>query len=151
MSLSNEHEGEMLRDLLKELGIKYKALAFKIEKNQNTITRWCKEKKLKSDVLIEIGKAIHYDMTQAFPRLKNIPEARALNYFNEDPEELLSVVEDFKMEYGNKKLISEYEREISHLNAQIETMQNLINDKSRIIDMQFDEIQNYKSQLKATK
>lgn len=141
------HDGQILEQLLIELGIKKGILAEKLHKSPNTITSWIKQSTLSSDTLIQIGKALRFDLTHKFPKLKNIPEASELNYFNQDPSELLTLVEEMRVEYKTaEKATADYKQEIQFLREQIEQLRELIEAKNQIITMKDEVIRQLKSQ-----
>ncbi|XOV93891.1 MAG: hypothetical protein ACFHWX_04120 [Bacteroidota bacterium] len=142
--LSN-HDGEILKKLLSELGVKKAVLAEKINKNPNTITRILQRQVIKNELLIDIGKALRFDLTQKFPRLKKVPEATKLNYFNEDPDELLTKVSDIEEMYGKvEKKSADLELEIKFLKEKVHTLETLIEAKDQIIKMQDEKLKSFK-------
>ena len=76
---------------------------------------------IKSEVLIEIGKILRYDIRSVFPRLKKLPEAGDLNYFNSDPTEFFHKVEELEGVYlTSKQAAAETAQEAKFLKEQIE-------------------------------
>ncbi len=158
-TLIMDHDGHILEELLKELSIKKSGLAEKLNKSNNTITNWVQSDKISNDNLIEIGKALRVDMTRRFPRLKVLPEAAGLNYFNSDPEQLvkdLAMVKEAKTEYENKR--GDFLLEIQFLKDRVSAQQELIDAKNQIIsgkdeviksrDQKIAELEKELSQLK---
>jgi transcriptional regulator with XRE-family HTH domain len=135
MDLRMTHDGQLLEDLIKELGFKKGQLADKLHVNANTITNYLHRQTIKNDVLIEIGQAMRYDLSTKFPRLKKIPEATVLNYFNTDPEKLLTRVEEINDKYDHLvKAIADKDQKIDFLQDRIQSMQQIVDAKNEIID-----------------
>lgn len=139
------HDGQTLEKLLLELGVKKGVLADRIKKNQNTITRLLKRETISSEYLIDIGKALRFDLTHKFPRLKKIPEASQLHYFNENPDELLHKVEEIESGYKSaKQETADLQQEVKFLKNEIDNLKEIIEAKNKIIEMQNESIQNLK-------
>ena len=91
-----EHEGKRIKALLKKHGFTQKALAKYLAVETNTLHYHLGKQQVKNEFLIKVGKFMRYDITSIFPRLKHVPEGSELNYFNEDPTQVLSQVGDIK-------------------------------------------------------
>lgn len=134
-----KHDGKILTELLHELGIKKGVLAEKIGKNANTITTWLRKDVIPSDDLIEIGRAIRFDLTHKFPRLKKVPEAVELMYMNTDT----NMVEERAEEYKTSRVeIGELRIEVKFLREQIEQLKEIIDSKNEIIDSKNEQLKN---------
>jgi len=139
------HDGRILEQLLIELGVKKGLLADKLNKSPNTVTNWMKRETLPYELLINIGKALRFDLTHKFPRLKQIPEASELQYFNEDPSDLLSVVNEIRGDYKkSEKQLADLEQQNSFLKDQINQLKDLIEAKNQIIAMKDETIRQLK-------
>lgn len=131
------HDGQILEKLLSDLGIKKGALAQRMHKNPNTITRWLTREHIPSEDLIEIGTVLRYDLTSYFPRLKKIPETSKLHYFNSDPDQLLNRVEEVEAVYTrNEKQKADLEQTVKFNEEQINNLKEIIEAKNEIIRMQ---------------
>jgi len=129
------HDGQTLDQLLEELGVKKKLLAEKLDVHQNTISNWTKRSTLSNDILISIGKAIRFDLSSKFTRLKKVPEASALNFFNSDPNQLLDKVETIDKKFDNMvQTIANKDQEIRFLKERINSLQEIIEMKNEIIE-----------------
>ncbi|MEQ6120154.1 hypothetical protein [Reichenbachiella sp. MALMAid0571] len=131
------HDGQAIEELLSELGIKKGVLAKKLSKNQNTITRMLKKEKLSNQILLEIGQALRFDLTPKFHRLKKDPESSKLNYFNEDPDQLLSRVNEIEEMYNKTtKEKADVDQAVQFLQEQINNLKEIIEAKNQIIQLQ---------------
>ena len=131
------HDGQILEKLLSDLGIKKGALAERMHKNPNTITRWLTRDHIPSEELIEIGKVLRYDLSSYFPKLREIPETSKLKYFNSDPDQLLNRVEEVEAVYHrNQKQKADLEQTVKFYQEQIDNLKEIIDAKNEIIAMQ---------------
>jgi hypothetical protein len=98
-----EHRGEILGKVLKELGVKKRSLAQKLNKHPNTITNWLNTAALPDALILEIGAALHYDFSPKIPTLQRIlkavssvehPNSDALPPFMVASQQLPSTVEE---------------------------------------------------------
>lgn len=123
------HEGKQLETMLNNLGVKKQTLAHMMKKHINTITLWVNKDKLKSDLLIDIGKALRYDITVDFPRLKKIPEAIEVFGANDYLNEPIG-------SYMNRSSeLSELRLETKFLRQQVEQIKNIVDSKEEIINL----------------
>lgn len=130
-----QHDGKKLELLMDTHGFKKKHLVEKLGKSHTTITKIFKSSKIPSFKLIEIGKALRFDLTQEFPELRQLPEAKDLNYFNENPSDLLNEVREIRQEYRNadqEKI--ELRQELRFMRDQIEQLREIIELKNEIIE-----------------
>ncbi len=143
------HDGQILEQLLSDLGVKKGALAERMHKNANTITRWLSRDHIPSEDLIAIGKVLRFDLTSYFPRLKKIPETSKLKYFNSDPDLLLNRVEEVEaVYYSNQKEKADLEQTVKFYQEQIDNLKEIIDAKNEIIEMQKVRIEDLLVQLK---
>ncbi len=77
-----EHRGEILNEVLKELGIKKAALASKLNKTPTTISNWLNRSDLSDALMLEIGTVLHFDFSQKIPSLRKL--LQAVNHAVED-------------------------------------------------------------------
>lgn len=133
--MEQPHDGLILRNILEHLGVKNVHLSEKIKKHPNTITNWLASDRIDNTTLIEIGKVLRYDMTADYPRLRFIPEAMALTYFNQDPEKVLNEVREVKaLYYTTKQLQADKELQIQLLHEKISDLKMMIDAKNQTID-----------------
>lgn len=145
-------DGEILEELLNELGFKKAELARRLDKHINSI-RYMMENNIPNDVLIEIGRILRYDMSAKFPRLRDYQPAKELSYFNEDPAPFLKRLDTIEKQIVEKEqTIADTRSEIKYLQGKIVDLQQLIDakneslqDKNLIIDQLQKEIEKLKS------
>lgn len=146
------HDGEILNSLLKELGFKKKILAQKLGISYNSVTNMLRQDVIKNERLIDVGKALRFDLTHKFPRLKKIPEGSELSYFNEDPGQLLNVVQEVKSEYKkHQKIEADLHLEINFLKERIDSLQTLVDAKNEIIESQKQLIESLRNEVSRLK
>ncbi len=143
------HDGQLLNQLLADLGVEKGWLASKLGRHGNTVTNLTKRETISSEILINIGKILRYDMRARFEKLNKIPEASVLHYFNSDPDQLLTRVEEIEVKYGKDlQLKANLEVELEQLKTHVSVLNNLISAKNHIIEMQERRLQDQENRLR---
>jgi transcriptional regulator with XRE-family HTH domain len=133
-NIAQMHEGEIVRDLLVELGMSKEKLAAKIGKHRNSVGQWLQEDQISVDKLIMIGKALRYDLTSKIPRLKIYPNSSELHFFNEDPAPYFKEVKKVQeMIADEKQLLANADLEIRMLNQRITDLEKIINNQEQLL------------------
>lgn len=89
------HQGQTIHRVVKLSGISITQLAKKIKKSRQSVYNIFDSPNVPNDLIIEIGKAIHYDFSRDFKQLRN---------YSTDSD--VSVAEEKKAEYWKQKYIS---------------------------------------------
>lgn len=128
------HEGNTIKQKIKELGQTQKWLADQLHVSPNSVSYQLDKSYLKSELLIRIGKALRYDLSDVIPRLKKIPEASELNFFNEDPSGVMQEVADIKKIYEDQlQVTADQKAKIQHLEVRVNDLESSLRDKSDLI------------------
>lgn len=64
------HKGQVIEKAVREAGVSITQLAKKINKSRQWVYNTFESTQVPLDVIIEIGKAIHYDFSKDFKQLK---------------------------------------------------------------------------------
>ena len=89
------HKGQVIQKAVKESGITITQLAKKLKKSRQSIYNIFDNPQVPLDIIMEIGKAIHYDFSKDFKQLKS--------YSSQSDS---TMAEEGKVEYWKQKYIS---------------------------------------------
>lgn len=130
----NMGDGKILQQLLQEFGIKQATLAKKVGVSDNAVSSWMHADHISNERLISIGKAIRYDLTTKYERLKQIPEATELNYFNSNPVEVMDEVKKIReLHEQTMETLKIKEIENEFLREQVKNLKELIKMKDKLL------------------
>lgn len=65
-----EHRGEILRDVLAELGVSQRQLSRDLKVHHNTVANYLERSDLSEEIISKISKQIRYDVASRIPSLK---------------------------------------------------------------------------------
>ncbi len=141
------HEGNILKAYIKDNSIVKVQLAKKLGVHVNTLYQWLDKSKIRSENLIDIGRELRIDISSLIPRMKTIPEAEHLQYYNEDRALALNQVKEAREEYKSvREILIDRDKEITLLKNLIQSKDELIAAQKEIIAQKELEI----SKLKKT-
>jgi DNA repair exonuclease SbcCD ATPase subunit len=143
------HDGKILEALLKRLGVKKGTLGelMRPRRSNNSISKYIASDEISNEILIRMGKALRYDLTKEFPRLKNLPQGSELAYFNSDPNQVLKDLEEIKgLKKQMQQEVADKDLEIKFLRERIESLEELIRVKNDLIDSKEDLIKRLKQE-----
>jgi plasmid maintenance system antidote protein VapI len=89
------HKGQVIQKAVKESGISITQLAKKLKKSRQSVYNIFDSQQVPLDMIIEIGKAIHYDFSKDFKQLKS--------YSSQSDA---TIAEDSNVEYWKQKYIT---------------------------------------------
>lgn len=145
------HDGQVLRELVLSI-TSIEKLAKKIGKHRNTLGGWFNKSRVDNDDLIEIGKALRYDMTTKFPRLKKAAGSEDLHFFNEDPSKFLGDLKRIEELMESKdQTLADAQLEIKMLQEKIGDLQDIIRDKNDLLSSKDQIIDMLQSQVELMK
>ncbi len=128
------HEGKAIKAKIKELGQTQVWLAERMNVTDNTVSYHLQKPYLKSEFIIKIGKALRYDLSDVIPRLKALPEVKELNFFNENPSEVMHEVSEMKRIHEEQlQVTADQKAQIHHLEVRIKDLESSLQDKSDLI------------------
>ena len=84
MDLCLMHKGQVIEKAVRETGISITQLAKKVNKSRQWVYNVFNSQQVPLDVVLEIGKAIHYDFSKDFKQLKTYATANDLNVLEEN-------------------------------------------------------------------
>ena len=142
------HEGNALTEYIRQNGVVKVNLAERIGIHVNTLNQRLAKSKLRSDHLLEIGRALRVDITSIVPRMKSFPEANELHYFNSSPESVMNEVREAREEYKTvKQMIADRDNEIKLLKSLLSTKEELIQTQKELLAQKDKELSQYQKQL----
>ena len=102
------HKGQVIEKAVKESSITRTQLAKKLGKSRQWLYNVFESSQVSMDVILEIGKAIHYDFSKDFKQLKNYSVKTNLSVAEEDnvdywKQKYILLLEEYNQLLKNKK------------------------------------------------
>lgn len=136
------HDGNILEEIINQIGIRKNALADKLSINRGTLNRWIMKEYIPNDTLIQVGKALRIDMSAYYERLRTDPNVQQVSVFNEDPAEYVSRLAKIEQQFDRMTV-----RSNEQMADYIERLKEIINYKEHEISQLQEQLTDCKSKL----
>jgi hypothetical protein len=102
------HKGQLIEKAVKQSGISITQLAKKIKKSRQSVYNIFESQNVPVDLILSIGKAIHYDFSKDFKQLKTYSTKTELTIVEEDNAEYwkqkyIALLEEYNQLLKTKK------------------------------------------------
>lgn len=102
------HKGQIIQKAVKESAVSITQLAKKLKRSRQWVYNVFENEQVPTDIIIEIGRAIHYDFSRDFKNLKGYSAKITTSILEEDNAEYwkqkyISLLEEYNQLLKNKR------------------------------------------------